>query len=275
MQRTIKAALGMAGSAFCMMLALQGQASAKSEKLTCMIILNANNGDIISKEGDVCDTRNSPASTFKVPLALMGFESGILEDAHTPSWPYKEGYPAWRESWRQSVDPTYWEDQSVVWFSQELTRKLGKDKFQKYTDQLNYGNRDLSGDRCKNNGLLRSWISSSLQISPNEQADFLMKMVNYKVPFSEVAITKTMEILPSHQLSNGWMVHGKTGSAFETGPKGKPDRRRQFGWYVGWAEKGDQKVVFVRLNRNVLARKGGMGSVTREEQWAILEKTLQ
>ncbi|MEN5277349.1 class D beta-lactamase [Brucella sp. TWI432] len=275
MQRTIKAALGMAGSALCMMLALQGQASAKNEKLTCMIILNANNGDIISKEGDVCDTRNSPASTFKVPLALMGFESGILEDAHTPSWPYKEGYPAWRESWRQSVDPTYWEDQSVVWFSQELTRKLGKDKFQKYTDQLNYGNRDLSGDRGKNNGLLRSWISSSLQISPNEQADFLMKMVNYKLPFSEVAITKTMEILPSHQLSNGWMVHGKTGSAFETGPKGKPDRRRQFGWYVGWAEKGDQKVVFVRLNRNVLARKGRMGPVTREEQWAILEKTLQ
>ncbi len=68
-----------------------------------------------------------------------------------------------------------------------------------------------------------------------------MKMVNNKLPFSEAAMTKTMAILPSHKLSNGWTAHGKTGSAFETGPKGKPDRRRQFGWYVGWAEKGDEK----------------------------------
>lgn len=148
-----------------------------------MIILNAKSGEVIAKEGEICDKRNSPASTFKVPLALMGFESGILQDSHNPSWPYKEGYPAWRESWKQSVDPTYWEDQSVVWFSQELTRKLGKEQFQKYTDELNYGNRDLSGDPGKDNGLLRSWISSSLTISPNEQVDFLLKMVNQSCRF--------------------------------------------------------------------------------------------
>ena len=88
-------------------------------------------------------------------------------------------------------------------------------------------------------------------------------------------MTKTMAILPTHSLSNGWTAHGKTGSAFETGPKGKPDRRRQFGWYVGWAEKGDEKVVFVRLNRNMPAHNNGMGTVTRDEQWAILEKTLK
>ncbi|NKX16546.1 hypothetical protein HGG75_15695 [Ochrobactrum pseudogrignonense] len=67
----------------CAMLALQGQASAAGQKLTCMIILNANSGEVIAKEGEICDKRNSPASTFKVPLALMGFESGILKIATT------------------------------------------------------------------------------------------------------------------------------------------------------------------------------------------------
>lgn len=275
MQRSFRVALGIAGGLSFATLSMQDQAMAADQKLTCMIILNAKSGEVIAKEGEICDKRNSPASTFKVPLALMGFESGILKDSHNPSWPYEEGYPAWRESWKQSVDPTYWEDQSVVWFSQELTRKLGKEKFQEYTDQLNYGNRDLSGDPGKNNGMLRSWISSSLRISPNEQADFLMKMVNNKLPFSEASINKTMAILPIHKLSNGWTAHGKTGSAFEIGPKGKPDRRRQFGWYVGWAEKGDERVVFVRLNRNIPAKGSGMGPVTRDEQFSILEKTLK
>lgn len=275
MQKSVKAGLGMAGSVLLAMLVSQSHAMATGQKLTCTIILNAKSGEVIAREGEICDKRNSPASTFKVPLALMGFESGILKDSHNPSWPYKEKYPAWRESWKQSVDPTYWQDQSVVWFSQELTQKLGKEKFQEYTDQLNYGNRDLSGDPGENNGMLRSWISSSLMISPNEQADFLMKMVNNKLPFSEASMTKTMAILPSHKLVNGWTAYGKTGSAFETGPKGKLDRRRQFGWYVGWAEKGDEKVVFVRLNRNVPAKSGGMGLATRDEQWSILEKTLK
>lgn len=112
------------------------QANAYEKTMACMLVVEADSGKVLAKEGDGCATRVSPASTFKVPLAVMGFESGILKDAHDPVWPFKKEYPSWREAWKQPVDPTYWQDQSVVWFSQELTRKLGKDNFQKYTDQI-------------------------------------------------------------------------------------------------------------------------------------------
>lgn len=251
------------------------QAHAYEKTMACMLVVEAESGKVLAKDGDGCATRVSPASTFKVPLAVMGFESGVLKDAHAPVWPYKKEYPSWRESWKQSVDPTYWQDQSVVWFSQELTRKLGKENFQKYTDQIDYGNRDLSGDVGENNGTQRSWISSSLKISPDEQVAFLRKLIVGKLPVSAGVAEKTMAILPTQNLKNGWKAHGKTGSAFERNAKGKIDRSRQFGWYVGWAEKDGKKIVFARLNRDAESQKGGMGVPTKNETLAELERLLK
>ncbi len=72
-----------------------------------------------------------------------------------------------------------------------------------------------------------------------------------------------MSILPIEKLDNGWTVHGKTGSSVERDAQGKIDRSRQFGWYVGWAEKDGKQVVFARLNRNAERQKGGMGVPTK------------
>ncbi|MFD1198606.1 class D beta-lactamase [Brucella gallinifaecis] len=250
------------------------QAHAYEKTMACMLVVEPESGRVLVKEGEGCATRVSPASTFKIPLAVMGFESGILENAHQPVWPYRQEYPSWRPSWKQSVDPAYWQDQSVVWFSQELTRRLGENNFQKYTDQINYGNRDLSGDPGKNNGMQRAWISSSLEISPEEQVAFMRKLVNGQLPVSAQAAEKAMQILPVNALDNGWIVHGKTGSGMERNVKGEINRERQFGWYVGWAEKDGEKVVFARLNRNAERQKGGMGVPTRNEAWSELQKLL-
>lgn len=46
------------------------------------------------------------------------------------------------------------------------------------------GNQDTSGDKGKNNGLTHSWLSSSLEISPEEQIDFLQKLLDNKLPVS-------------------------------------------------------------------------------------------
>lgn len=251
------------------------QAQAYEKTLACMLVVEAKSGKVLAKEGEGCATRISPASTFKVPLAVMGFESGVLKDAHDPVWPYKKEYKAELEFWRHDTDPTRWEDKSVVWFSRELTKKLGMKNFQKFTDGFDYGNRDLSGDEGKNNGLTHSWISSSLEISPEEQVVFLRKLLRGELPVSTQSAEKTMAILPTQKLENGWTVHGKTGSSVERNVNGKIDRSRQFGWYVGWAEKNGKKVVFARLNRNAERQKGGMGVPTKNETWAELEKILK
>ena len=47
---------------------------------SCTLIADAQTGAVLVQQGP-CDQRNSPASTFKVALAVMGYQSGTLLDA--------------------------------------------------------------------------------------------------------------------------------------------------------------------------------------------------
>jgi beta-lactamase class D len=212
----------------------------------CTIIVDANSGEVLVQQG-ACGTRASPASTFKMALSLMGFDAGVLVDAHTPALPYKDEYKAAMESWRVTTDPTIWVEDSIVWYSQVLTKTLGAERFQKYVDSLNYGNRDLSGDAGRNNGLTNAWLSSSLQISPAEQVAFIRQMLAGRLPVSRKALETTMAIMPSFPAADDWMVHGKTGSGLQRGADGKLNRDLQFGWFVGWATANKRNVVFATL----------------------------
>ena len=69
----------------------------------CLLLMDA--GKIILQEGALCSTRNSPASTFKIALAAMGYDAGILTDEHTPAWPYtEENIAAWMENWKKTIE---------------------------------------------------------------------------------------------------------------------------------------------------------------------------
>ena len=207
----------------------------------CTLILDATTKKIVVNKG-ACTVRHSPASTFKIPLAVMGFDSGLLTDEHTPSIPYKPEYVAVLENHKHETDPTYWEKESVVWYSQELTKKLGMRKFRNYVAQFSYGNQNLLGDKGKNNGLTHAWLGSSLQISPFEQTLFLQKLLNKKLKVSDHAHAMTYAVIPTFSLDNGWTVHGKTGSAsYKTKTGTQP-----FGWFIGWVDKDDKHYVFAR-----------------------------
>lgn len=224
------------------LIAFQGAAVAGTG---CTLVVEHITSAIIHEDGD-CKTRYGAQSTFKIPLALMGFDSGILKDRHNPVWPYDPKIETNREEERHETDPVRWEKDSIVWFSQRLTRTLGKDKFKTYVDQFNYGNLDISGDVGKDNGLTHSWLSSSLQISPIEQVAFIKKMLGRHLGVSKNAYDKTLEIIPQFS-ANGWTVHGKTGTGFEKNEDGTQNRDRQQGWFVGWAEKGDSTVLFAKF----------------------------
>ena len=215
---------------------------------TCTLIVDVETGRVIKREGP-CDERSSPASTFKVPLSLMGYDAGILTSEDAPAWPYRPEYKAWNDAWKKTTTPRPWLRDSVVWYSQALTRTMGPERFKGYVNAFGYGNRDLSGDRGKGNGLTNAWLSSSLQISPVEQVAFLRKLLKRELPISAHARGMTMAIMPTFS-SEGWAVRGKTGSGFQPGRDSRPDRSRQFGWFVGWAERGNRTVLFARLIRD-------------------------
>lgn len=238
-------------------------AGAAAAQNTCTVLADAATGKVLSQTGE-CDRQVPPASTFKIPIALMGYDAGFLKDAHQPVLPFKEGYPDWREAWRTDIDPTTWMKESVVWYSQQITQALGKKKFAGYVEAFGYGNEDASGDPGKDNGLTRSWLSSSLRISPLEQADFLGRIVRRELPIDAHAYDMTEAILTRNELPNGWTTLGKTGAGFSV-RNGKVDRNRPFGWYVGWAAKGDRTVIFVRLSEFTERQKMSPGMGTRDQ----------
>lgn len=214
----------------------------------CTLVVDAANGATMHETGE-CDNRVTPASTFKVPLALMGFDSGFLVDSQTPTLPFLDGYSAWVPEWRRETGPSAWMTHSVVWYSEKIAASLGMDRLSAYTRAFGLGNADMSGDPGQNNGLTRSWISSSLVVSPREQAVFIGKLLDRSLPVSTSAIEKTLMIIQSHSAGNGWTMWGKTGSAYPRRADGTLDRGRGWGWYVGWAARDDRLLVVVRLHQ--------------------------
>ena len=225
--------------------------------LLCSMMLSANvafaaescfiakdNSVVLKREGD-CKIRYSPCSTFKIALALMGYDVGILKDEMHPQWPFKPEYEAFLESWKNPHNPTSWIKNSCVWYSQVLTPQLGMKKFQDYVKEFNYGNQDISGDKGQNNGLTNAWLSSSLEISPEEQVVFLEKLLLNKLPVSTHAQTMTRNIVYVEDLSHGWKLYGKTGSGYLLNADRTQKLEINHGWFIGWIAKGDKKIIFV------------------------------
>ncbi len=210
----------------------------KADTIDCFIVKNDEKNLI--KEGSGCDTRYSPNSSFKIPLAVIGFESGILKGRHNPIWKPQKPVTFLKYYHDGEQSPSSWMRFSMPWYSQILTQKLGMKKFQEYINRMNYGNMDLSGDKGKNNGLTDSWLTSSLLISPLEQLEFIDKLAKNELPLSKESQEKTKDLIKlMEESSNGWSMHGKTGSSdFD-----KSNRKE--GYFVGFAQKNGKTISFV------------------------------
>lgn len=212
----------------------------------CTVVFEVDSEAPLFQKGD-CQRRESPASTFKIAISLMGFDTGILESASAPVMPFKKGYVDWRPRWRQPTSPKTWMRDSVVWYSQQITQRLGKDRYSAYVKAFGYGNEDISGDPGKANGLTNAWLSSSLRISPLEQVAFLRHLVLGDLPVKASAVSHTAELTDYGLQPSGWHVHGKTGAGLPRNADGSLRRGQPFGWFVGWAEKNGRTVTFARL----------------------------
>lgn len=215
-------------------------ATQASAATTCTLVVDAATGATTLRTGDGCETPLTPASSFKIPLSLIGYDSGIIRDADLPARPYKDEYQTWNDDWKRTTTPRTWMRDSVVWYSQVLTRQLGDATFQQYVNALGYGNRDVSG------GLTTAWLSSSLRISAAEQVAFVRRMIRHELPVSRSAVDRTMAIMPTAS-SGGWTISGKTGTGFHRRPDGTNDSDRQVGWFVGWAQRDGRTLVFARV----------------------------
>ncbi|NMU90701.1 class D beta-lactamase [Achromobacter ruhlandii] len=240
----------------------------------CTLVADAADGRILFQQGtrQDCTQRYTPASTFKLPIALMGADAGILQSPHQPVWNYQPAYPDWGgEAWRQPTDPARWIKYSVVWYSQLTARALGQERFQRYTSAFGYGNADVSGEPGRHNGTDGAWIISSLRISPFEQVDFLRKFVNRQLPVKAAAYDLAENLFEVGE-ADGWRLYGKTGTG-SPGSHGVYTPANAYGWFVGWARKDDRQLVFARLLQDEGATQPNAGLRARDglmRDWAAM-----
>jgi beta-lactamase class D len=162
-----------------------------------------------------------PASTFKIPNSLIGLETGVIPDSnYVIKW---DGKPGFIKEWDHDhtlKSAIYF---SVVWYYQELARRVGRKKMQYWLNKINYGNNTI-GDKVD-----YFWLDNSLKISANEQVEFVKKFYKGNLPFSKRSLDITKSILPEQDFKNA-VLKNKTGT-------GKYEDGHYIAWLVGYVVK--------------------------------------
>lgn len=241
----------------------------------CTLIMKADDASVLVEEGD-CDMREAPASTFKLPLAVAGYDAQILKSPDSPAVDYDPAkHVGWLESWKTTVTPRTWLRDSVVWYSWTVTQPMGLERVETYLDRFDYGNKDMSGSPGKDDGLTHAWLGTSLKISPREQALFLSRLVMRALPVKVFSQELAIETTAAYEATGELGVKGKTGLTYALDAAGAVDRSRQIGWFVGWTETATTPVVFVRLIKDQEATPGYASTRARDTLLADLPGYLQ
>ncbi|MBN2647747.1 MAG: class D beta-lactamase [Thiotrichales bacterium] len=132
-------------------------------------------------------------------------------------------------SWNQDQTLSSAFKVSCVWCYQKLARQIGAGKYVFHLRRSDYG--------ILQRGFNEStfWLDGSLQISALEQVDFLRKVVNRKLPFSEKSYETLTQIMRVNK-TPAYTLWAKTGWATRVKP--------QVGWYVGYLETSDDVWLF-------------------------------
>src|SRR3954451_11226946 len=191
---------------------------------------------IIASDKDRSGQAFLPASTFKIPNSLIALETGVVGDPDTDVFKW-DGVKRSIEAWNKDHTLRSAIAASAVPVYQEIARRIGAERMQKYVDLFEYGNRDIGG------GIDQFWLTGKLRIDPIQQIDFVDRLRRGVLPLSKRSQELVRDILPVTKSSDS-IIRAKTGLL--GAELGKPS----LGWVVGWAEKGSASTVFA-LNLDV------------------------
>lgn len=196
----------------------------------CFVLYDMKNEKYIRYSPERCKQRFIPASTFKIFNSLAALETGAVKDENdTIRW---DGVDRGWSEWNKDMDMKHAFKYSSVWFYQEIARRIGEEKMQELININEYGNKDISG------GIDLFWLEGGFRVSPDEQIEFLKKLFNNELRFSQSTIDKVKKVM-IYEENDHHILRAKTGWCirFET----------QVGWFIGYLEK-DENVYFFATN---------------------------
>lgn len=182
-----------------------------------------------------------PASTFKIINLLIALETKTIKDENqVVKWIGKT------DTLKYGYRPDIYHNMSVKeafevsagWVFVELAKKIGKEKYKKYLALSHYGNGDLSQKDAD------FWNFGAFEISTVNQVEFLKKLYDEQLPFSERNIQIVKKVMITEKKDN-YIIRSKTGWT--------RDKGMNTGWWVGYVE--NPKGVYFFATRLLQDRK--------------------
>lgn len=207
-----------------------------------MVILEVNTGHLTACNARRASQRFAPASTFKIPHALLAIEAGLVPDEHAPfRW---DGRPRGVKAWDHDTSLADALPSSTVWVFQEIAARLGAEREAAGLRQLAYGNRDSGGAAH----LRHFWLSGPLAISALEQVRFLERLRTHRLDAGAASQKRVTALLKLRDCGSGCAIYGKTGAMLPIDDEGflregdaslLPKDCERTGWFIGWVERRD------------------------------------
>lgn len=183
------------------------------------------------------ETKYIPASTFKMLNALIGLQHQKATTTEVFKWDgQKRSFAAWEKDFnlgsamQASAVPVY----------QTLAQRIGLDLMQKEIKRIGYGNQNI-GQQVD-----QFWLVGPLKITPNQQTQFVYQLAKQQLAF-DTAVQQQVKEMLFVEARGEHKLYAKSGWGMDVTP--------QVGWYSGWVEQSNGKVIAFSLNMQMDSQK--------------------
>ncbi|HXW06262.1 MAG TPA: penicillin-binding transpeptidase domain-containing protein [Vicinamibacterales bacterium] len=205
-----------------------------------------------------CRRKSSPASTFKIPHALIALQTGVVRADTTYPWNgTRYDYETWQRDHTLESAIKY----SVYPFFQETARLIGRERMRHQLKAIGYGSDRFDG------ALTTFWVNGDLEISPLEQFEFLQRLFSGRIPVDpqHVATIERALRMPPGQILNAAGVHpfplaGPAGSVLRAKTGNTRLKGERVSWLVGALDVEGLDYVFAARARSSAPLPGTAGA---------------
>ena len=138
-----------------------------------------------------------------MPNSLIALETGVVADPDKDVFKW-DGTTRSIEAWNKDHTLRSAIAASAVPVYQEIARRIGAERMQKFVDLLDYGNHNIGG------GIDQFWLTGDMRIDPIQQVDFLDRLRRGVLPVSKRSQELVRDILPTVKVGEG-VIRYKTG----------------------------------------------------------------
>jgi beta-lactamase class D len=205
----------------------------------CFLITNLETGATTTIHPEVCARATVPASTFKIPHALIALETGVVTDPHAQlPW---DGTHYTIKDWEAPQSLATALQVSAVWFFQRTAAAIGEARMRAQLAALRYGDMDVRGD------IKTFWLDDgSLEISAAQQLDFLTRMARHDLPIAPAHIDTVWHLLAADPVRlQQRLPAGETWPTTTAKISAKTGTADGVSWWVGRLDGPRGNYVFV------------------------------